>query len=82
MNTVMLDSEGETAVYYAGSVLAHLEDRQELLVYSLDREKLEKDGDRNLYLGYFREYSVDELIERARQQLEHYEPEAAETKTA
>ena len=82
MNTVMLNSEGETAVYYAGSVLAHLEDRQELLVYSLDREKLEKDGDRNLYLGYFREYSVDELIERARQQLEHYEPEAAETKTA
>ena len=81
MNTVMLDSEGETAVYYAGSVLAHLEDRQELLVFSLDREKLEKDGDRNLYLGYFREYSVGELINRAREQLERYEPEATGTKT-
>ena len=81
MNTVMLDSDGETAVYYAGSVLTHLEDRKELLVFSLDREKLEKDGDRNLYLGYFREYSVGELINRAREQLERYEPEATGTKT-
>ena len=81
MNTVMLDSDGETAVYYAGSVLTHLEDRKELLVFSLDREKLEKDGDRNLYLGYFREYSVGDLINRAREQLERYEPEATGTKT-
>ena len=82
LNTVMLDSDGETAVYYAGSVLAHLEDRRELVVFSLDRERLEKNGDMNYYLGFFREYNVDELIERARAQLEHDEPEAAEAETA
>ena len=82
MNVVSLDSDSNTAVYYASSVLGRLEDRQELIAYSLNPEKVYQNGEMNLYLGAFREYSVDELIERARQQLEHYEPEAAETKTA
>ena len=74
MNVVMLNSDGETAVYYAGSVLAHLEDRQELLVFSYNREKLKESGDMHYYLGSFREYSVGELIDRARIQLETYVP--------
>ena len=69
MNVVMLDSDGETAVYYADSVLTHLADREELLVYSNDRERARQEGDLRLYLGSFREYSVAELIKRAREQV-------------
>ena len=72
MNTVMLDSDSETAVYYAGSVLNHLADREELLVWSYNREKLEKSGDTYYYLGSFPEYTVRELIERAVAQLKTY----------
>ena len=74
MNAVMLDSDGETAVYYAKSVLAHLEDRQELLVFCSDREKMETSGDMNYYLGSFPEYTVQDLIERAKSQLAAYSP--------
>ncbi len=79
LNTVMLDSEGETAVYYAKSVLTHLDDRRELLVFGQNREKLETNGDPLCYLGYFREYTVEELIERVRSQLETFTPQRVET---
>ena len=72
MNVIMLDSDGETAVYYAESVLAHLGDRNELLVYSIDRARARQTGDLKLYLGSYREYSVAELIDRARNQIEAF----------
>lgn len=81
MNAVMLDSDGETAVYYAGSVLTHLEDRQELLIYSWDRRKLEESGDLSYYLGSYREYEVGELIDRARSQIASYSPQWQEPQT-
>ncbi len=82
MNAVTLDSDSDTAVYYASSVLGRLEDRQELVSYSLIPEKIHQSGEMNLYLGCFREYSVGELIDRAREQLELYEPEAGEAEAA
>ena len=82
MNAVTLDSDSDTAVYYASSVLGRLEDRQELVSYSLIPEKIHQSGEMNLYLGCFREYSVGELIDRARGQLELYEPEAGEAEAA
>ena len=74
MNAVTLESESETAVYYAASILTRLADRNELLVYSYDREKVATAGDMSYYPGVFREYTVAELIERARTQLAEYEP--------
>ena len=82
MNVVSLDSDSNTAVYYASSVLGRLEDRQELIAYSLIPEKVYQNGEMHLYLGSFREYSVDALIERAREQLEHYAPQKAEAESA
>ena len=79
MNVVTLDSDSDTAVYYASSVLGRVEDRQELITYSLIPEKIYQSGEMKLYPGYFREYSVSELIERAREQLERYEPKEADT---
>lgn len=74
MNAVMLDSDGETAVYYAESVLAHLEDRGELLVCSIDRERARQTGDLQMYPGSYREYSVAELIDRAKEQIRAFTP--------
>lgn len=74
MNAVMLDSNGETAVYYADSVVTHFSDREELLVCGYDPERTAQSGDMRCYPGVFREYSVEELIARAREQLEQYEP--------
>ena len=74
MNAVMLNSDGETAVYYAESVLAHLEDRGELLVTSINREQALRTGDLQLYPGSYREYSVAELIDRAKEQKEAFIP--------
>ena len=56
LNVVSLSGEGTTAVYYADGVLAHLDDRHELLV-SVGRQ-----------LGSFTEYSVEELVRRGEAQ--------------
>ena len=78
MNAVSLNSDSDTAVYYASSVLDRLADRQELIVYSLIPEKVYRSGEMNRYLGSFREYSIDELITRARLQQEAFSPQRLE----
>ena len=78
MNVVSLNSDSDTAVYYASSVLDRLADRQALLVYSLIPEKVYRSGEMNRYLGSFREYSIDELIARAKLQQEAFSPQRLE----
>ena len=75
MNAVSLKSDSDTAVYYASSVLERLADRRELIAYSLIPEKVYQSGEMNRYLGSFREYSIEELIARARLQQEAFSPQ-------
>lgn len=79
MNAVSLNSDSDTAVYYASSVLERLEDRGELIAYSLIPEKVYQSGEMNRYLGSFREYSIEELIAMARRQQEAFTPQRLET---
>ena len=81
MNAVSLNSDSDTAVYYASSVLERLEDRRELIAYSLIPEKVYQSGEMNRYLGSFREYSIEELIAMARRQQEAFTPQRLETET-
>ena len=76
LNVITLDSDGSTAVYYAASVLEHLEDRGELLVFSYDPKQMGENGERNFHLASFRELSVEELIARGQEQLKAYVPDA------
>ena len=74
--------DGVDAYAFADEVRSLPEVRKALVSYSLIPEKIHQSGEMNLYLGCFREYSVGELIDRAREQLELYEPEAGEAEAA
>ena len=58
------------------------EDRRELIAYSLIPEKVYRSGEMNRYLGSFREYSIEELITRARLQQETFSPQRLEEEQA
>jgi hypothetical protein len=76
LNVISLDSDGTTAVYYADHVLGHLDDTQELLVCSFKKDAL-SEGNMDYWLAAFKEYTVPELIERAREQIEAFPPQGA-----